>query len=104
MTAYSWIIYSQNKLVGTISVKIDKSHKNPHEIKLLIHPDHQVNLAKSMVYTALSKIQDSGFVDQNTLITVRSTNNELMEILKNLDFKIVEINHRLGLKFKPTYF
>ncbi|MHA2094841.1 MAG: GNAT family N-acetyltransferase [Candidatus Hodarchaeales archaeon] len=100
----SWLIYSQEELIGTIVVTLDKSRKNPHRIELVIDPDHQTDLAKSMVFFALSKIKESGLIHQNSLITVRSTNNELMDLLKELNFSIVENNHKLGLKFKPPYF
>jgi ribosomal protein S18 acetylase RimI-like enzyme len=104
ITLNSWIIYFKEELAGTILVNLDKSGKNPHRIELVIDPEHQGNLAKSMISLALSKIKESGLINQNSLITVRSTNNDLMDILRTYGFTIVENNHKLGLKFKPSYF
>ncbi|MHA2289400.1 MAG: GNAT family N-acetyltransferase [Promethearchaeota archaeon] len=100
----SWTIYFHKELVGTIFVTIDKSGKNPHRIEVVIDPDHQAKLARSMIFFALSKIKKSDYNSQNSLITVRSTNDELIDILKELNFAIVENNHKLGFKFQPTYF
>ncbi|PWI47693.1 hypothetical protein CEE45_10530 [Candidatus Heimdallarchaeota archaeon B3_Heim] len=104
MKLNSWLIYFKEELVGTIFVNFNKSGKNPHRVELVIDPDHQEKLAKSMLSIALTKISDRGFTNNNTLITIRSSNSDLLAILKESGFEIVENNHKLGLKLKPTYF
>ena len=99
----SWMVYFQEQLVGTIFVELNKSGKNPHRIELVIDPTHQGKLAKPMISYALSKINESEYTHKNSLISVRSTNTELMETLKEFGFSIVENNHKLGLRFKPSF-
>lgn len=103
MKLNSWLIYFKEELIGTIFVHFNRSGENPHRVELVIDPDHQEKLAKSMLSIALTKISDSGFTNKNTLMTIRSSNSELMAILKKIGFEIVENNHKLGLKLKPTY-
>ncbi len=100
----SWTIYSQEELVGTIFVEFNKSGKNPHRIDLVIDPEHQQFLTKPMILFALSKINESNILDQNVLITSRSTNSEVMNILKELGFTIIENNHKLGLNLESGYY
>ncbi len=96
----SWVISFQDELVGTIFVEIEQSGKNPHKIELVIDPDHQADISLAMIRTALSKIKTSGLTDQNIMISIRSTNSDLMMTLRNLGFTVVENNHKLGLKFE----
>lgn len=104
MKLNSWLIYFKEELIGTIFVHFNRSGKNPHRVELVIDPDHQEKLAKSMLSIALTKISDRGFTNNNTLISIRSSNSDLLAILKESGFEIVENNHKLGLKLKPTYF
>lgn len=93
-----WTIYHKEELVGSILVEIDQTGKNTHRIDLVIDPEYSSELIKPMLHHSLSRIKEGKFLDRNVLMTVRSTDETLLNTITDSGFVIIENNHMLGLK------
>jgi len=84
------------QLSGYLVVSARRADKVTHRINMRILPEHRAALMRPMVSMALERLQD--YPKNNTLISVRSSYTDLLDLLKQYGFVVYDEMHRLGLK------
>ena len=84
------------QVVSYMILNAEKVAKTQHHLRLRINPVHQAALAEPMLTLALETLQE--YPRQNTLLSVRASQTDLLDLLKNYGFVEIEAQHWLGLK------
>jgi len=95
-----WVIEGNSDLVGVIDLMVSRSKKNTHRLMLNIDPVHRQYLVKPMLTYALHKLKESDPTETNLLMTVRSSDDDLLSHLREYEFEEIEHSHILGLNLK----
>ncbi len=94
-----WRAFEKNGLlVGYMLLNARRATKVTHRISMRTLPEHRISLIEPMVTLALSQLK--GYPKNNTVISVRSSYEDLLAMLKRYGFVVYDEMHRLGLKLQ----
>jgi hypothetical protein len=92
-----WAVEKEGEVVGTITLIVHKKSKVHNELVLHFNPAHRQILAEPLLTLALETLKA---YPKNILQTeIRSSGDDLLELLKKYGFVEILANHRLGAKF-----
>lgn len=101
-TPRKWGIEHNSELVGVIDLMVNRSKKNTHRLTLSIDPIHKKHLAEPMLIYALHQLKKSDPAESNLLMTIRSSNEDILSHLREYQFEEIEHSHILGLRLKQS--
>ncbi|MFX0115426.1 MAG: GNAT family N-acetyltransferase [Candidatus Hodarchaeota archaeon] len=93
---HNFVAELDGKIVGAVRFNGRRTKKGVYGMNILIDPAHREKVTEPLLKLALSTIKK--YPERNTIVTVRTSNNELLALLRRYDFEKIEENHRLGLK------
>jgi len=98
-----WTIYNNGKLVGTLFVNLARDENSPNRIEVMLDPEHSLILAKPLLTHGLRYLKDNLAFEQNTIVELRSSDNNQISVCEEYSFTVIETMHLLGLKFTDSY-
>ena len=93
---HRWAFEHGGQLVGFMFLSARKIQKVTHHISMRVLPEHSAKLFEPMLTLAISILQK--YPRNNVLMSVRSSYEGQLEVLKQYGFVVYEETHRLGLK------
>jgi len=93
-----WTIYREDKLVATMSTRVSNKEGSPHRIDLMIDTLHRENLVEPLLTYSLDYIKKNKTSEQNTIIEMRTSDEEYKKVSEKHKFIEIETMHLLGLK------
>lgn len=94
------LIYYKDQLVATLFVNIRQKEEDITGIDLTVDKAHEQILAKPLIEYALNRITEAETASNKAIITINASNEKLIEVVEEYNFKQIELNHYLGLKLK----
>ncbi|MBN1935569.1 MAG: GNAT family N-acetyltransferase [Anaerolineae bacterium] len=98
--ACRWVVERDAVFVATARLLARLTPNTTHEIDLVFDPAHRAALAEPLLTLLLSTLD--GYAKQNVLAQVRTSDTDLMALLKQYGFVEIETNHRLGAKLEQN--
>jgi GNAT superfamily N-acetyltransferase len=95
---HRWAVEHDGQLAGYMFLSARKIQKVAHRLAIRLLPEHSANLFEPMLTLALSKLEK--YPRNNVLMSVCSSYEDQLDVLKRYGFVVYEETHRLGLKFK----
>ncbi len=93
-----WGIKRNSELVGVIDLMVSRTKRNTHRLTLIINPIHTKLIAEPMLVYALYQLKKSDPMETNLLMTVRSSDEDILSHLREFHFEEIEHSHILGLR------
>jgi len=93
---YRWVAERDGQAIGYLRLVARRVAKTAHEMDWSIDPGHQDAPAEALLTMALHTMKD--YPAQNILLSVRTSSESLLALLKRYGFVEIETLHRLGVK------
>ena len=93
-----WLVYLGEELKATMNVHLSRKEGSNHRIDIKVDSEHSESLFEYLLNFGLHFLKNNFTVEQNTVVEIRSSDVQQIEICKKYSFEEVEIMHLLGLK------
>lgn len=91
-----WAAEKDGQLAGWVRLLASRVEKRAHELTLLLGPAHRGALAGPLLSLALETLQQ--YPPGVTTLSVRASEEDLLDLLGSYGFCAVETTHRLGIR------
>ncbi len=98
MKISQWTIHREDALIGTLYVYLARKEGSPHRVELMLDPDHRELLTKPLLTYGLIYVKNNFTFKQNTIVELRTSDEDQKTVCLDYDFTIIETVHLLGLK------
>ena len=93
-----WLVYLDDELIATMNVHLSRKEGSNHRIDITADSEYNDVLFEPLLSYGLIFVKDNYTIEQNTVVEIRSSDIQKIDICKQYSFEEIETMHLLGLK------